>query len=358
MEKKGKKNRAAHQILTEIRWLLGNTRDFKRISERIQALRSALTDPALYGAADEQSSEDGSWGKWYTEWFWKLDASCDQIFALAEEGQLPKYPVRFLDRINSPEKLRTHLERLLISEPERDGVNHRSEFNETLSALIRLIVRQQPGSYPFHPQLTETLMDFLMNRARDPETGYWGAWYQSGDQIKKTADMSITFHVVRFLKGHVPDWPKIIDTTLAVKDKEWPLGWLESGAYLNHNNMDVVDIFRLGWPHATPAQQAAMRVEIRKMLEWCLKYSLQPDGSFRLTLYDDSLETCIYWGTAFLGRIGYFDPKRRFWAQEEFPEAAQVKQNILRFIQEHFDSGTEGGTYYRNALEELGESKP
>jgi hypothetical protein len=356
LEKEGKKTVAARQILTEASWLVRKTRDFKRVSERIQALRSALNDPALFEAADEQSPEDGSWGKWYTEWFWKLVVSYDHIADLDDQGQVPQYPVRFLDRINSPDRFLAYFNGLLISELDRDGIDHRRELNETLSVLMRMILRQQPKNYAFHPQLKEALMDFLMNQARDPETGYWGAWYKSGDRIKKTADLSITFHIVSYLKGEVPDWPKIIDTTLAIKDQQYPLGWIESGGYVNHHNMDVVELFRLGWPHATPAQQQAMRTEIRKMLDWCLKSSLQLDGSFRRTTADDdSLEESIYFGTSFLVRIGYFDP-HRFWTQEEFPEAAEAKQHIVQFIRKHFDSGGAGGFYYQSALKQLGEN--
>ena len=157
------------------------------------------------------------------------------------------------------------------------------------------------------------------------------------------------------MRGEVPDWPKIIDTTLAIKDEEYPLGWLESDGYLNHNNMDVVELFRLGWPHATPAQQEAMRVEIKRMLDWCLKNSVQPDGSFKLTRHDDSVETSIEFGTSFLAKIGFFDAKKRFWTDEQFPEAAGIKKNILKFIRANYASGAENGTYYRSALAQLGE---
>ena len=71
LEELGKKNIAVNQIIHEAHWLCLSTRNFQRIAERLQALRRALDDPTLIGAADEQSAEDGSWGKWYTEWFFK-----------------------------------------------------------------------------------------------------------------------------------------------------------------------------------------------------------------------------------------------------------------------------------------------
>jgi hypothetical protein len=345
LEKAGRNNIPAHQILTEAEWLPSSTRDYSRLANRLAAV-------------DEQSEADGSWGRWYTEWFLKLNASYARIDALRARGEQPKYPLRFLDRINSPEKLTAHLNRLLISNPEVDGIKHRHELNETISALIRLIVRDPPTNYSFHPRLKAALLDFL-ERARNPKTGYWCAWYWTAAQPRRVDDLSLTFHIVSYLKGGISDWPKVLDTTLAIKDKTYPAGWLSSGHYLNHNNMDVVELFRLGWKQASPPQRDAMRVEIRKMLAWCLHDSLQPDGSFRVFEdEDDSVETSIYFATAFLGRIGYFNKSRRFWTDEDFPDSAAVKKSISGFIRAHFASGGEGGHYYHGALEELGETDP
>src|SRR5208283_5301868 len=124
---------------------------YSRLVDRLAALRTAINDPASFDAVDEQSEADGSWGRWYTEWFLKLDASYARLAALRALGEQPKYPLRFFDSINSPEKLTAHLDRLLVSNPEVDGIKHRHELNETISALIRLIVRDPPTNYSFHP---------------------------------------------------------------------------------------------------------------------------------------------------------------------------------------------------------------
>ena len=357
LEKAGQNTRCARQILNEIEWLADSTRNFDRIANRIQELHDALKDPASQNSPDEQSEADGSWGRCYTEWFFKLDASFDEISALSDKNQVPKYPCRFLDRINSPEKLTNHLNHLLVSNLDTDGVDRGRELNETIADLLRLIIHKEPENYPFHPQLKQAFLDFLMNYARNPETGYWGAWYKTGDHITKTDGLSITFHIISYLKGEVTDWPKVIDTTLAIKDKRYPNGWLSHRGYADHHNMDVVVLFRYGWKHATPAQQAAIRTELHKMLDWCLKESLQPDGSFRVR-DQESLEESSYFGTAFLARLGYFDRTRRFWTDEEFPGAPEAKVHIAQFIRAHLGSGGEGGSYYRDALAELGEKAP
>jgi hypothetical protein len=357
LEKAGRNTRCARQILNEIEWLVDSTHNLDHIASRIQDLRAILKDPSSENAPDEQSETDGSWGQCYTEWFFKLDASFDEISALDDKHQVPKYPCHFLDRINSPEKLTNHLNSLLISNLDADGVDRGRELNETIADLLRLIIHKEPENYPFHPQLKQAFLDFLMNHARNPETGYWGAWYKTGDRITKTDGLSITFHIISYLKGEITDWPKVIDTTLAIKDKRYPNGWLTHRGYANHHNMDVVVLFRYGWTHATLAQQEAIRTELHKMLDWCLKESLQPDGSFRVR-DEESLEESSYFGTAFLARLGYFDRARRFWTDEEFPGAPEAKDHIARYIRAHLGSGGEGGSYYRDALAELGEKAP
>ncbi len=106
-------------------------------------------------------------------------------------------------------------------------------------------------------------------------------------------------------------------------------------------------------------QRRAASIEIEKMLQWCLKDSVLPDGSFRAsTAGEDSLEEDEYFGVAFLARAGYFDASRRFWTDQPFPEAENLRRRLIDFIQRHKASGAAGGAYYESALRELGEPAP
>src|ERR1039457_4994980 len=147
LEEAGQNTRCGRQILTEADWLLDSTRDLKRVAERMDALRAILKNPSALNAPDEQSETDGSWGRCYSEWFFKLDASFDEISALDDKHQVPKYPCRFLDHINSPEKLTAHLNHLLITDPDADGVDRGRELNETVADLLRLVIYHEPSNY-------------------------------------------------------------------------------------------------------------------------------------------------------------------------------------------------------------------
>jgi len=71
-----------------------------------------------------------------------------------------------------------------------------------------------------------------------------------------------------------------------------------------------------------------IRSQIRQMLEYCLRESLAPDGSFS-TYAEDSLGAAFYFGVAFLDSVGYFSKHNRFWTDREFPEAPRHRDLIL-----------------------------
>lgn len=342
----------SHQILWELKALLVQTADFKLIDQRIADLESSLAHPDQETEANRQDPQDGSWGKCFAEWYCKLDASTDPLLKVANKHHPLELQPQFLDRVNSPEKLTDYLTSVSVSDISRTGMDNLGEFNLALSDLMRLILRDRPYGYPWDPRLKATLTNLILHHFRNPQTGWWGERYVRDGQTVFVDDLSTTFHVVTYLHGNVPDLPRVIDTTLAVKDLDFPVGWLWKGQYWNHNNMDVVALFKAGWPHASAAQKQAMTVEIEKMLTWCLTKSLKPDGSFEPVVADGSLEEGEYYATSFLARIGFFDKNERFWANREFPEAAAIREKIIAYVLAHQNTGGSGGGYYEGTLED------
>jgi hypothetical protein len=356
-EAAGYKTNCSHQILWEIKALIMQTADFRLIDKRIADLDSSLAHPEKEALALKQDSVKGNWGICFDEWYCKLDAFCDEI-GKDENKHSSKFQPYFLDQVNSPEKLTNYLQSISVSDIPKTGTDHLLEFNLSLSNLLRLILRDRPKGYNWNPKLKETLNDLIFKHFRNPETGWWGESYVRDGRIQFVDDLSTTFHIVTYLRGNVPDLPLIVSTTLAVKDLDFPVGWLYKGAYWNHNNMDVVALFKAGWPYADENQKKAMAIEIQKMLQWCLTESLKPDGSFKPHIADGSLEEGVYYGTSFLGRIGYFDKSERFWTAEDFPESEAIRKKIMDFIHKHSSSGGSGGSYYESALEDYLNYKP
>ncbi len=351
-EASGENTMCAHRILTETKWLLSATADFQRIDRRLDALQKVIDHAELEDSAARQDPSDGSWGRCYTEWFFKVDATYEHLNQESTRNQSPKLRLRLLDRVNSPAKLREYFASVSTSNIARDGVDHRRELNESMADLMRLILQDQPIAYHWDPRLKPVLMDIIDHRLRNPETGWWGERYVVDGRAEFVDYLSLTFHIVRYLNGNVPDLQRIVETTLALKDLNEPVGWLDDGNFTDHNNMDVAVLFRFGWSAANARQRQAMAVHLQRMLDWCLTQSLQPDGWFAHG-GDNSIEENTYFGVAFLARIGFFDRNRRFWTKEDFPQAPEIRHRIIRYIAEHQNTGAVGGTYYENALREL-----
>lgn len=355
----------SHEILFETMSLLVSSADFKLIDQRLNDLEASLSDTAKQSKS-ETPDMDGLWGACYKEWFLKVVASYDHLEKLSDDQPKPTpTPLpRFLERINTPDKLTGYLTTISVSDVAKTGVDHEREFNDMLATLMQMILRGRPQHYIVDPKLKATLLDLILHRFRNPSTGWWGESYVRDGRVEFVDDLSITFHTVSYLQqclncadGRVPDMPEVIDTTLAVKDLDYPVGWLWKGERWNHNNMDIVTLFKDGWQDATDAQRKAMAAEIDKMLHWCVTESLQPDGSFKPMIPDGSIEEGEDYGVAFLARTGFFDKSKRFWTDRDFPEAREVRERLIAYIQKHQLSGGEGGDQYKSALEELGVKK-
>jgi hypothetical protein len=313
-------------IYREVRWRLNFTSDIAITRARISDLRQSLTQPAEQELASEQQASDGSWALGIDEWYLRLYYSVDQ----AKECRPPaRYPLSFLDRMNSPEKLDAQLDSDLRNDFTRTGAFNREELDETFSAMARLLFETpQTGCYAFHPQLKEALRAFVL-RWQNPETGCWGQWLVDRQgRVWKMDDMAMTFHVISDLKGQVPHQDMIARRLLQLDNVNFPAGIRFDGHYENHLNWDAVKIFRSAWPALDEASRQQIRGEISRMLDWCLTKSYQPDGSFKVSDLVDTQGDAYRYGIWFLQEAGYFQRKDRFWTDQDFPDSRAVQQRI------------------------------
>ncbi len=135
-------------IYREVRWLLNFTADVKDTEAEIAELRHSLTlPPSQQLLATEQQPLDGSWGLGFTSWYLRLYYSVDHVNQC--QGN-PRYPLSFLDRINSPENLTAVLDADLMDNFATTRVFNEERLNETFSALARLLFgHQQRAATPF-----------------------------------------------------------------------------------------------------------------------------------------------------------------------------------------------------------------
>jgi hypothetical protein len=314
------------QTLRELRWRLEYTADSAAARAILDKIRELAALPARRCAT---SPDEGRYGTCTEVWFLKLDASVDHLLAPDFKGK----PPRFLDRINDPDSLERYLESLLVSRLPEDGVDHRKELNFATANLVRLILWCRPANYRWDPRLEPVIRRFVADW-QDPATGFFGATYEIGGQRFRTTDLSMTFHMARYLEGKINYWQQLIDTLLEIRDDRYPNGWLDDEGLTSHNNYDVATLFRLGWPEMRVDQRQRAGTELDRLLRWCLATAITPGGAVVARAKSESMAEGYYFTIAFLDTVGYFDPAKRFWTDRAFPEApvlrAQLEPNVRR----------------------------
>jgi hypothetical protein len=311
------------QTLGEVHWRLQYTGDAAAAEAALGRLRAAAALPEPPSGL--RPDADGSYGAGTEVWFLKLDASVDLM--LAEDAEAGGPSPRFLERINDPERLARYLDSLVVSHLAEDGVDRRKELNFATADLVRLILRRRPRGYPWHPRLEAVIRRFIA-RWQDPETGFFGADYQIAGRRWRTADLSLTFHMARYLEGRIGHWRQLIDTLIEIRDDRYPNGWLDDEGITNHNNYDVAVLFQLGWPEMDPDQRRRARHEIDRLLSWCLETAIAADGAVVARAAGESVPESYYFTVAFLDAVGFFDPAKRFWTDRRCPEAAALKERL------------------------------
>ena len=186
----------------------------------------------------------------------------------------------------------------------------------------------KPAATRFDPHLRDALNEFVAHW-QNPATGCWGQWMVDRQgRIWKMDDMGMTFHVISDLNGEVQHKDMIARRLLQLDHVNFPAGIRFDGHYENHLHWDAVKIFRSAWPMLDSATRQQVRAEIFRMLDWCLKNSYQPDGSFKMSDLDDTEGDAYRYGVNFLTEAGYFRRDDRFWTDQQFPESKAVHDRI------------------------------
>jgi len=344
---KGRVTPCSRQLFLEARWLVFYSAHWDQMEERLGALREMLARPADPSDAREQVAEDGSFDHCSHAWFLKLDSTIEEVEFRTEKGEKIRYPLKLLDRVNSPEKLRAYLESLLASEVRKTGIDNRFELNIAITAIERFIVGHVATDYPFHPDLRRALFDFEDQVWQDPSTGFFGGSYRLPDgSVRKTADLSVTFHIVSYRRRSIRHIPEMMRTLLAMKNEEYPFGWMEKRVPSNHHNYDVVRLFRIGWPYMSEDQRKEARAEMHRMMDFCLHETMNPDGSFKM-MDEDTLGSSYLFPVSLLNELGYFRPSLRFWTDESFPKSMDVARRIEARIRAMHLTDTESAKVLR-----------
>jgi hypothetical protein len=315
----------ARAALDEAEWRIKCTSDNMAAAEALGRLSLALNcaDPPNGFTQDE----GGSFAPGTGVWFIKLECSTDQL--LAREWPWRLQPT-FLECVNDPVRMVTYLQDRTWSDVARCGRDNRKELNEAISVIARLVMRGGRGPYLSGPGFIPVFEDFVRSW-QDPTTGFFGITYVTDDYRQiRTRDLSLTFHMVRYVPHLIRYWPALIDTLLDMKSLLYPQGWREPSGPTDHNNYDVAEIFYRGWSYMDAGQRIAAAVAIDEMLDWCLEKSVSPDGEVIKPDYGDPIPDSYYFAAAFLDTIGFFDPSKKFWTRKRLRDPTAIRTGMSK----------------------------
>jgi hypothetical protein len=346
LESAGRALSCTTQIYHEVKWLVQYTAYWQRVERRLADLEKSF-GVADQTFADDQSPDDGAWGACFEPIFLRISATADALELLRAQGAVPAFPITLEPSLRTSRQVVERVSSLIVSDIAGFGINHRAQLNSLITTITRGMFKPHWQDFlttkvkmlprhrnPAGPLELRQRMRSLLDAWQDPDTGFWGAWYKTDGALVRTRDLSITFHIVSYLRGEINHWPQALSTLRAMKDEPYPYGWLHEGGYVNHNNYDVARMLSYGWRHLSPPDQAFFEKELASMLAWTLTASLTDDGRFRsIPDFFESLSADYYYGVQFLDVIGFWDVKKRFWTATEFPKAAEVCTRIRRSIE-------------------------
>jgi hypothetical protein len=223
----------------------------------------------------------------------------------------------------------TYLQDRSWSDVARCGRDNRKELNEAISVIARLVMRGGQAGYLSGPGFIPVFEEFIRGW-QNSVTGFFGMSYVTGDyQQIRTKDLSLTFHMVRYVPHLVRYWPELINTLFEIKTLRYPQGWLEPSGPTDHNNYDVAEIFYRGWPHMDATQRMLAADAIEEMLDWCLTNSVSPKGEIIKPDQGDPIPDSYYFAAAFLDTIGFFDPSKKFWTRRTLPDSTAIRAGMI-----------------------------
>lgn len=212
-----------------------------------------------------------------------------------EVGEPPrlKYPLKFLDEINTPEKLKAFLNDL--SSVGWIGAKFRTPYVEAAELAESIYY---PGEiarlnlYTFSPELKKALLKWFYEH-QDSKTGFWGAKLRSNGQLLNSGDLVATEKITKLFvdyKGNNrhPGFPlryknEMFVTTLEKLSEPMPENLDELHDWTLARNRGTRLLTRHLWNGASPENKD----KARKLIEDTLrirfeKFFIEREGGFSL----------------------------------------------------------------------------
>ncbi|MEM9371637.1 MAG: hypothetical protein AAGA26_10820 [Pseudomonadota bacterium] len=304
---RGENMSCSSQIFEEVHWLVNYTDRVDEIERRMDDLRASF-EMEDQGFASRQDPDDGSFAPCAENWLWRFFRSVDPLKELAQKGQSPEVPLKIWEPVDTPAELEAFMMDLLVSDVS-SGHNKRKELNLAITAIGQLLWLDYTARvFPDHldrEELAEALRRFVDEEWQDPDSGYWGAWFLDEGVVKRTNDLSITFHILSYRGGDVSLKSKIGQTTMAIQRVRYPYGWSTGGTQNNHHAYDIARIINLTWDDMDEPSRQYGSATIFLMSARSLAKSIDSTGAFDPKPYT-TVGEAYYFGISFFEEIGLF----------------------------------------------------
>ncbi|WP_371363731.1 hypothetical protein SRRS_46150 [Sporomusa rhizae] len=212
---------------------------------------------------------------------------------LAKETGQPlrlKYPLSFLDKINTGEKLKAYLDDFALVGPIGSRLPKTPYIAVTEIIDYREIERNK--LYTFSPEWKRALMQWYYDN-QDIKTGFWGPRLRDSGEFANSGELGTTYHVAKLFvdeegKEYSPEFPlrykdKMFATTLQKLSEPMPVDVAEvhDWSFTRYQGIRLLTDFL--WSDASTEEKARarrlMESTVRNRFE---KFYIEQEGAFSL----------------------------------------------------------------------------
>jgi hypothetical protein len=186
-----------------------------------------------------------------------------------------KYPLRFLDNIDTPQKLYTYMDSFLYFKKKwADLFNAPAPYVAAVSELPSYELFEQADGYRFSDEWKKALKQWFYD-TQDPETGFWGARIGDKHEWRQSLDIDSTSHIIKLFlgdKGEIldPEFPLrhsvvMARNLLSEADAPVPGNPVAQHEWMLRQTHAAKIIVRWLWPHLP---EAVKKDAIKAMPLW------------------------------------------------------------------------------------------
>jgi hypothetical protein len=284
----------------------------------------------------------------------------EALIGLSRETGRPlklKYPLRFLDEIGTPQKLRAYLDSLLYLNSVIARFPGPGPYGPGVSEIPAFDVLEDAGVHHFSEEWKTELHRWFYE-TQDPESGFWGTRIGNADRWRQKKDINSTFHILKF----------VLTETGENRSDEFPLrfgdrlarGILEMmDAPIPEDTVDQHDwglvqyqgakmLMQYLWPHLPDADRAKVRRKFRSMLVRSYSLYRPQDGGFAYYTTDARADvdgTGLATGVLkILGVLPGTWQRERMWGSVSEGTLTPERVSVERWEQATLPDGGEAGS--------------